>query len=341
MAFMIFGYDAGVLGGVQGTKPFLDALKITDQDLERSPFLIPMIASSYTLGCLFVAVTLICTNFGFRFGRRMSILVGDAFVVVGGAIQASSYSVGQTCCGRVLVGLGIGMISATVPTYMAETTIEVKERGPQAAIQCMYLIWGVAFAYWVDLGMIQVNHGPYVQVPWRFPISLMSFFTLISFIIMLVLPDTPRWYYARGRIEDGDRVLSMLYAKPIEDFEVQHTRAEILQTLQLEEDEGRIQLSDWIWDRSPIQSARRIKTSFMLLALHQFMGINIVVYYSTVILGQTGLSPLIASTIAGVANTIFFLGTVATYFTIERWGRRSLLTGPPLAARFVLQYTSQ
>ncbi|KAK4980836.1 hypothetical protein LTR28_000118 [Elasticomyces elasticus] len=325
MAFMIFGYDAGVLGGVQGTKPFLDALKITDQDLERSPFLIPMIASSYTLGCF--------------------ILVGDAFVVVGGAIQASSYSVGQTCCGRVLVGLGIGMISATVPTYMAETTIEVKERGPQAAIQwarCQSMCCANILArYWVDLGMIQVNHGPYVQVPWRFPISLMSFFTLISFIIMLVLPDTPRWYYARGRIEDGDRVLSMLYAKPIEDFEVQHTRAEILQTLQLEEDEGRIQLSDWIWDRSPIQSARRIKTSFMLLALHQFMGINIVVYYSTVILGQTGLSPLIASTIAGVANTIFFLGTVATYFTIERWGRRSLLTGPPLAARFVLQYTSQ
>ena len=48
MAFMIFGYDAGVLGGVQTTQPFLDALKISDDDLKNNPFLIPMIASSYT-----------------------------------------------------------------------------------------------------------------------------------------------------------------------------------------------------------------------------------------------------------------------------------------------------
>jgi len=50
-----------------------------------------------------------------------------------------------------------------------------------------------------------------------------------------------------------------------------------------------------------------------------------VVYYSTVILGQIGLEPLMQSTIAGVANTIFCLGTVATYFTVERWGRRPLM----------------
>ena len=271
-----------------------------------------------------MSVILICTNFGLRFGRRQSILWGDALVMVGGALQCSSYSVAQICVARVLAGFGIGMISATVPTYMAETTIKVKERGPQVAIQCIYLIWGVAFAYWVDLGMTQVK-GRYSQVSWRFPISLMSFFTLISFVCMLVLPDTPRWYYTKGRIEDGDRVLSMLYARPLEDPDVQQTKHEILEALRLENHEGKILLSDWIWDRSPIQSARRIKTSFMLLALHQFMGINIVVYYSTVILGQVGLDPLMQSTIAGVANTIFCLGTVATYFTIERWGRRPLM----------------
>lgn len=163
------------------------------------------------------------------------------------------------------------------------------------------------------------------QISWRFPIALMSFFTLVSAAIMLVLPDTPRWYYAKGRLEDGDKALSMLYAKPITDPDVQNNKAEILESLELEKSEGRISLSDWIWDRSPIQAARRIKTSFMLLAIHQFMGINIVVYYSTVILSQVGLEPLMQSAIAGVANTIFCLGTVATYFTIESWGRRALM----------------
>ncbi|KAK3672451.1 hypothetical protein LTR78_007758 [Recurvomyces mirabilis] len=324
MAFLIFGYDAGVLGGVQTTKPFLDALHISDDDLERNPLLIPLIAASYTLGCLFMAITLVCTNFGFRFGRRASIMIGDALVIVGGAIQASSHSVGQICAARVICGFGIGFISATVPTYMAETTIVAQERGPQAAIQCMYLIWGVAFAYWIDLGMTQVK-GAYSQVSWRFPISLMCLFCLISLCIMVMLPDTPRWYYAKGRTKDGDKVLSMLYARPIHDPDVQRNKLEILDTLQLEEDEGRINLSDWVWDRSPIQAARRVRTSFLLLLGHQFMGINLVVYYSTVILAQTGLNPLMQSVIAGVANTVFFLGTVFTYFTIERWGRRQLM----------------
>lgn len=56
---------------------------------------------------------------------------------------------------RVIVGLGIGIISATVPTYMSESTIEKTERGPQVAIQAIYLINGVALAYWVIFQLLR------------------------------------------------------------------------------------------------------------------------------------------------------------------------------------------
>jgi len=52
---------------------------------------IPLIASSYTLGCLAMVLFLTFTGLGHRYGRRMSILVGDVFVIVGGVIQAASY----------------------------------------------------------------------------------------------------------------------------------------------------------------------------------------------------------------------------------------------------------
>ena len=86
MAFLIFGYDAGVLGGVQTTKPFLDAIGNPSGSL-----IIPLIASSYTLGCLVMAIFLTISDFGSRFGRRMSILVGDVCVIIGGILQATSY----------------------------------------------------------------------------------------------------------------------------------------------------------------------------------------------------------------------------------------------------------
>ena len=50
---------------------------------------------------------------------------------------------------RVICGFGIGLVSATVPTYMSEQTIKKTERGIQVAYQCIYLINGVALAYWV------------------------------------------------------------------------------------------------------------------------------------------------------------------------------------------------
>lgn len=215
-----------------------------------------------------MAIFLTITGFGYHFGRRMSILIGDVLVVIGGAIQASSFSVAQIITARVICGFGIGLISATVPTYMSETTIKVSQRGPQGAVQCMYLIWGVALAYWIDLGMTRLDS----QVSWRFPIALQSFFTLLSALGMLVLPDTPRWYYSRGRIDDGDRVLSQLYALSFEAEEVQQTRAEILETIKLEGEEGKIEWADWFWDRSRLQSARRVRTSFLILSFQQNMG---------------------------------------------------------------------
>lgn len=78
-----------------------------------------------------MAVFLIVSNFGFRFGRRISILGGDLLVIIAGLLQATSHSVAQICAARVLCGFGIGLISATVPTYMAETTIKVQKRGKQ------------------------------------------------------------------------------------------------------------------------------------------------------------------------------------------------------------------
>lgn len=96
-AFLMFGYDAGVLSGVQDTKPYLDA--IGNPQL-HSTIIIPMIASSYTLGTCVMSIGL--TFVALPLGRRRSILLGNLLVIVGAAIQASSFSVPQIIVGRLL-----------------------------------------------------------------------------------------------------------------------------------------------------------------------------------------------------------------------------------------------
>ena len=80
--------------------------------------------------------------FGKILGRKRTILLGDCLVIVGGALQASSWSVAQIIIARVLCGFGVGLISCAVITYMSEMSIKNTERGIEAANQSIWLIGG-------------------------------------------------------------------------------------------------------------------------------------------------------------------------------------------------------
>jgi MFS family permease len=172
-SFCLYGYDAGVLGGVQNTKPFLSAL-----GNPTGTYVIPMVASSYVLAATVCSVGVMF--FGMQLGRRMCIILGNCCVIVGTAIQASAMGVPHIIVGRVICGFGIGFISSTSPTYMvsscqlrhlesntdkvtqAEMSIEAKERGPEVARQCSWLIFGIAIAYWIDFGFTRFDS----QISW-------------------------------------------------------------------------------------------------------------------------------------------------------------------------------
>jgi hypothetical protein len=96
-SFMMFGYDAGVLAGVQSTEPFLSAIGHPERD---SAIIIPMIASSYTLGAWIMSMLI--SFIGSPMGRRNCILAGNLCVLVGGTLQAATFSVAQIIVGRVI-----------------------------------------------------------------------------------------------------------------------------------------------------------------------------------------------------------------------------------------------
>lgn len=90
---------------------------------------------------------------------------------------------------------------------------------------------------------------------------------------MFLLPDTPRWYYARGRLEEADAILARLHDRPVSSPAVQAMRQSILSSLEHEAEETKsINFLDLIWDRSNLRVGRRIRISFMILSLQQMMG---------------------------------------------------------------------
>jgi hypothetical protein len=90
---------------------------------------------------------------------------------------------------------------------------------------------------------------------------------------MLMLPDTPRWYYAKSRLSEGDDVLTRLHDLPFDHPEVQSQRSEILATLKVEEEEeNKFSILHLFWDTTDLKAGRRIRISFLILSIQQMMG---------------------------------------------------------------------
>jgi hypothetical protein len=98
--------------------------------------------------------------------------------------------------------------------------------------------------------------------------------TIIGFILMLDLPDTPRWYYYVGRAEEGDAALCTIYNKPLSDPEVAASKLGILTAIELEKNAPKLRWSDFIWDRSDYKVVRRLTICFGVLSFQQLMGQN-------------------------------------------------------------------
>lgn len=91
---------------------------------------------------------------------------------------------------------------------------------------------------------------------------------------MFLLPDTPRWYYARGRYEEGDNILARLHDCPVTDKVVQDMRQSIISSIEFEGESKSFSVLDLFWDRTELRVGHRIRVAFLLLSMQQMMGKN-------------------------------------------------------------------
>lgn len=110
-AFLFFGYDQGVFGGLLENPEF-------KARFIRRDVITGITVASYCLGALFGCVI----NFavGDFFGRRRMIWMAMGLIIIGATLQTSAFHLGHLIVGRVITGLGTGIDSSTVPMYQSE-----------------------------------------------------------------------------------------------------------------------------------------------------------------------------------------------------------------------------
>ncbi|GHJ83796.1 hypothetical protein NliqN6_0198 [Naganishia liquefaciens] len=329
-AFLLFGYDQGVMSGLltgaafTATFPEID----TTPTGNGSASLQGTVVAIYEIGCLMGSLT--AFFFGDRLGRRKTIGLGCSILIVGAALQTSAYGIPQAIVARIVTGVGNGMNTATVPVWHSETT-SAKSRGTALAIELAINIFGM-LAYWVDYGFSFVKS----QAQFRVPLALQMVFALATIGLLFVLPESPRWLLKKGRDEEARAVLDQLsmHADDAQrDAQVSNDYNEIKAALAEEEANGLITK-----DGKKMSGMRACFTNgkerffhrVMLGVGSQFMqqlcGINLITYYAPVIFeSSVGLSRDISLLLSGFNGVAYFLSSLIPIWIIDRVGRRKLM----------------
>ncbi|KAJ5175962.1 Major facilitator-type transporter ecdD [Penicillium canariense] len=321
---ILFGYDSGYISGVLAmdyvTEHFGHA--VPKDDTNPNGFIIPssrksLITSILSAGTFIGA--LIGGGISERIGRRSTIMLSCLVFAIGVAVQIAAVNTGALVAGRLVAGLGVGGVSATVILYVSEISPR-KVRGLLVSVYQWAITIGLLVSSGVDQGCKDLNSRSSYQIP----IGLQFIWATILAAGLFLLPESPRYYVRSGRMDDALRSLERVRGQPGSNPAIQAELAEIKANFEYEK---QIASTSWIdcfkGGLSPHGNLRRVIAGTCLQMFQQWTGINFIFYYGTTFFKSVGLkNPFLISTIMNIVNVVT---TPASFYMIEKFGRRTLL----------------
>ena len=323
---IFFGYDSGYINGVSGAKIFIEAVEGVGAD-KLSSSNNSLIVSILSLGTFMGAI--IAGDFAEWIGRKWTVILGCVIYALGVVIQmitSPTHAMGPIVAGRVIAGLGVGFESAIVILYMSEICPR-KVRGALVSAYQFCITIGIMLASVVVYACR--NYGS--TAVYRIPIAIQFIWALILGIGLLFLPDSPRYFVKKGKLQQAIDALARVRGQPRESEYVQTELAEIIANEEYER--ALIPSTTWfgswancfkgsLW--SSKSNLRRTILGTSLQMMQQWTGVNFIFYYSTPFLQSTGAiaNPFLISLIFTLVNV---LSTPLSFWTVERFGRRAIL----------------
>jgi SP family galactose:H+ symporter-like MFS transporter len=294
---LLFGYDTGVISGavIFIKKEF--ALSTFPQEL-----VVSMVLAGATIGALSGG------KLSDRFGRRITLIGTSIIFVLGALVCALAVNLSMLVVGRVIVGLGIGLASTTVPVYISEVS-PPEARGWQVSLFQLAITIGILAAYLVDYAFAKTES-------WRWMLGLAVVPGAILGLGMLFLPESPRWLATYLQEDAARKVLTRIRGTENVELELQ----DILYSVAHSEEHGS-------WKDLLHPAVRPALIVGMGLAMfQQITGINTVIYYAPMIIQSAGSSSastaILATAGIGLVNVLM---TIVAMWLVDRAGRRPLL----------------
>ncbi|OLN94101.1 Sugar transporter STL1-like protein 8 [Colletotrichum chlorophyti] len=315
----VWGYNIGIMSSVFASPGWKATLGLTAYSGVRR---IANIASVYYIGTL-LSYLLVSHPVSDWLGRRYAALCGTVVVCLGAILQATSRGAtayGTMIAGRFLSGLGVAVVSTSVPLYQAEIS-PAKQRGYFVTMNHVGFIAGIAAGFWVGFLMSYWNSESGLYYGWRVSILLEVVPALIFGAGLPWMPETPRWLVENGRKDQARSVLHWLREGSFDDDQVVREFGAIVNNVTEYHQSSR----NWLSLFTQRALFARLWRAVLLQFMAQLCGATAIKYYLVMLLSSLGLRPRQALLAGGIEMTMKIGFTVIEMFIIDRFGRRNCL----------------
>ncbi len=230
----------------------------------------------------------------------------------------------QFIVGRTITGVGNGMNTATIPSWVAECS-KAHNRGFLVCIEASTVAVGTMIAYWLDYGLSYVNNS----ASWRFPTAFQIVFAIVLIVGVIFLPESPHWLLAHAE-ENADyearalRICAALNGVGVSDPATIAQKDLILDGINARR-RVKAHSSREILARGRKQHLRRALVGASTQVFQQLGGCNAVIYYSTILFENSiGLDTSLSLILGGVLSTIYAMAALTSFMLVERCGRRPM-----------------
>jgi SP family sugar:H+ symporter-like MFS transporter len=308
----LFGFDSSVING---------AVDSIESNFELNAFLTGLVVAVALLGCAVGAV--IAGGLSDRWGRLRVMFLGAIMFLVSSIGSALTFSVPDLIVWRVIGGLGIGIASVVAPAYIAEIAPR-QIRGSLASLQQLAITLGI-FAALLSDALLATTAGGASQTlwwgmeAWRWMFLVGVIPAAVYGILSFTVPESPRYLIAKGRYDEAREIFSRL----VPPADLDKTMNELTNAIESDRKNSGVSLRGKALGLQPI-----VWVGIILSVFQQFVGINVIFYYSTTLWRAVGFGEgdaLLVSVITSVTNVLV---TLIAIWLVDRVGRKPiLLTG--------------
>jgi major inositol transporter-like SP family MFS transporter len=307
MGSLGFGYDTGV---ISGALPFM-TLEPAQGGLGLTPVSEGLVTSALIFGGAFGA--LCAGQLSDRYGRLGVLKLLALLFAVGALGTACSPDLGSMIITRFILGIAVGGASSTVPVLIAELAAP-RHRGRLVCQSELMIVSGQCLAYIASAGLAHVFDSPFI---WRYMLAIALIPAVLLYVGMHYVPTSPRWLVSQGRIAEAKETLSGIRDTQ---REVDREMKEIIAQHKHEQKHS----GAWSQLKEPWM-LKLLAIGIGLGFVIQFTGVNAFMYYTPMILKETGMGTN-AALIATIGNgVISVIATLVGMWVINRMGRRTML----------------